>query len=556
MPNRDLIARSVDELIRERLNDARQGSIIQPPEDAGLDSDPLLPSQNGQAGGGWVTVSRIGYGKGDPKIPFSKFVGGFNPSDLHLSSLVAVDPVGTPNRPRQFTATPVATSGAPNERVDMRLNWYPPLTDTTGRWLVAVSLDTANNVQFRDVVESYLITRKDLGTGEEAVVAVVSHSDQFISAMRAYLEAEHAAGRAGATTDAVTLIATLSPDFTVEIKDPTTQEVLYTEPYVAGHEQSFTFTDSTAVNGHNYIYYIQALTGSQVESLAATAIPGAVQFASGLDVTPSPSWSSSYPNLTGAASGTEAFLDVAFSCGNLVSSVEVSLIPIMDSALTINTTPQPDTDPFILRTDPDPTKLQRPLAGTNVQKLTFIGRNLELWGGITAIDLGAGITFTNPGANLTKTRVGTSDDWVYTANLTVSAAVELGIKTMYVTLGSGGQAQHSTIEVIPEVAATEGPTLDDAGKVLYLNNLDPVFILTGKNLDKIQTLVPSSGTITINSKSPTQLTATYLGSYGMRVVTCTLVEGCTSTGKDTFKLYVTHDSGRDKPISIPQVSQA
>jgi hypothetical protein len=545
--NNNLLAKSVDDLIQKRLDDAGQGSTIQAPEDAGLHGDPLVPGQPGTMGGGWQTISRVGTGIGEKSIPFTKFSGGFNPSDLHISNLLSQNTTGTPNRPRQFTATPIATTGAPSEQLDMQLTWYPPLTDTAGRWMTYVSRDHADNIIFQDLVESYLISRKDLGTGEEAVVAVVSHADQLISAARAYLEAEVAAGRNGATTDMTTLIATINAAFMVNVEDPTTHVVLYSEPFIAGHEQPFTFVDHTAINGHNYVYYIQALTPVQVESQAATCIPGAMQFASGLDVSPSGSWNSSYPDLTGSNTGVTSSADFAFTCGNLVTGVEISLVPIMDDALTINTAPQPDTDPMIVNTDPDPIKLQRPTTGTNTQPVTFIGRNMELWGGITAIDFGTGITFSNPGVNLTKTRIGTTDDWTYVATVTVDSTVTLGIKTMTVTLGSSAQARHSTIEVISEVASTVGPTLNQYNTVLYLDSADPWFMLTGTNLDNIQTLVPNNGSITIVSKTPTELEATYSGANGYKTVTCTLVGGVVSTGKDTFKLFQTHSRDRSDP---------
>lgn len=543
-PNNNLLAKSVDKLIQERLDDRERDPIVRPPEDEGLSGDPLTPPQVGSTGGGFTSISRIGTGKGEPNIPFPKFTGGFNPSDLHISNLQSTDTVGTPERPRQFSATPVATTGAPSERLDMQLTWYPPLTDTTNRWLASVSRDLDGNIIFKDLLESYLISRKDTSTGEEAVVAVVSHGDQLIAAARAYLEAEFKAGRNGADTNITTLITTINNSFFVDVQDPSTHEVLYREPFLSGHEQPMTFLDHTAVQGHAYIYYIQAITPGQVESAAASTIPGAVQYAAGLDVSPSPSWSSSFPNLTGANTGVESFLDIAFNCGQLVTGVEVSLVPLLDDAITVNTTPQPDTDPVILRTDPDPIKLQRPNSGTNTQTVTFVGRNTELWGGITAIDLGAGITFTNPGTNLTKTRIGSTDDWTYVATVTVASTVALGVKTMLVTFGSGGQAQHSTIEVIPEIPSVQGPTLDQYNTTVYVEDTDGYIFLTGTNLDKITALVPSAGSIVINTKTPTELEATYSGARGPRTVTCT-APGTSSTGKDTFRIFVTHHTDRD-----------
>lgn len=556
-PNNSLLAKSVDDLVQQRIDAAGQDPIVQPPEDAGLDHDPLVPGMPGTMGGGWQTISRVGTGVGEKKIPFSKFAGGFNPSDLHLSNLGAHDTTGTPNRPRQFSAIPVATSGAPGEGINMLLTWYPPLTDTVNRWMTSISFDTGNNVQFADLIESYLISRKDLGTGEEAIVGVVSHGEQLISAARAYLEAEFAAGRNGADTDMMTFITVINPSFMVDVEDPTTHEVLYQEPFIPAHEAPFTYVDNSAVEGHNYVYYIQAITPGQVESKSASCIPGATQYASGLDVSPSVAWGSSYPDLTGSNTGTSSFVDIAFNCGSLVTGVEVSLVPIQDDALVINTAPQPDTDPLILKTDPDPIKLQRPASGTNTQTVTFIGRNLELWGGITGITFDTGITFSNPGVNLTKTRIGTTDDYTYVATVTVGTTATLGIKTMTVALQSGNQAQHSTIEVIQEVLPIVGPTLDQYGKNVYvdMNDVEPGIFLTGTNLDKILSLVVSGtgATLTITSKTPTELEATYSGSKGGKNVTCNLVGGAVSTGKDTFRLFVTQNLSGD-PNAIPKPS--
>ena len=554
--NNNLLAKSISDQIAEHLDAAGQDPIIQAPEDGGFDKNPLVPGQVGSTGGGWTGISRVGTGAADPSIPFTKFTGGFNPTDLNLSNLIGQSTVGTPNAPRQFSAIPTATTGAPNEKIDMLLTWYPPLTDTTGRWLCSLSVDLNNNSKLTDLLESYLISRKDTQTGEEVVVAVVAHSDTLISDAKAYLEAQFLAGHAGANTNQTTLITTIDPSFYVNVQDPVSHVVLYSEPFLSGHEQPFSFTDHTAINGRPYIYYIQAVTPGQVESAAASTIPGAVQFASGLDLSPLTSWCSSFPNITGTNTGTESFVDMGFNCGSLVTSVEVALVPLLDGAMVIDTSAAPDSSPIIVNTVPAPATLQVPSSGSTTQTVTFVGRNLETLGGVTAIDLGAGITFTNPSTNLTKTAVvGSSTDWTYVATVTVASTAVVGIRTMLVTVLSGGQAQSSTIQILAAIVSTVGPTFDQAGQVVYMDTSDQTFTLTGTNMDKVQTLVPVGGSITITSKTATMLNGTYTGVKGSHAVTSTLVGGCTTTGKDSFKIFLTNDASiiKGHPTLYPTI---
>lgn len=553
--NTQLLAAAVWKLVRDQQ--AQGASVVTPDSGANQPRNGLPPWLAGFIGGDMPGVNEVqqvtavGDGTAKNGFFFSPQAGGFNPNKLHMGAQLLHSETGTPNRPRAFTATPTYSSGLPDERIDVVLEWYAPLVDTVGRWLIQMNVDDGTgSLTTQDLVSTYLIRRQDMGTGEETVVAVVAHSNQYISALRSYLESEYAAGRAGANTDPLTLITTIDPSFDVNVTD-SHGTVLYTEPFVPGHENAFTFVDHTAIYGRNYTYQIQAITAGQEESAIATAIPGAATAASGLDISPSGSWCTSFPTVdAGVTSPTEAYLDFAFSAGALTTDIEMVLVPIQDDVVAIDTSWSPDTAPQILQTDPLEAKLYAPATGTSTQTLHFLGRNLELHGGISSIDLGAGITFTPSPTTLVKTQVGSTNDWIYAVQVVVASTAAAGIKTMTVTCGDASTAACSTITLSATPAVT-GPIWDQAGTTVRLDLLNRSFYLTGKNLDKMTGISTDSGAFpaTISEQTANKVLVTIGGVLPVVGLTLTaqLAIGVTSTGKDSCKVMVSVLRGPHNP---------
>jgi hypothetical protein len=379
------------------------------------------------------------------------------------------------------------------------------------------------------LIDTYLITRECQGTGDVVVVGAVSHNEQYISEIRSLMEA---AGTV--TTSATTHVATFDPSVIVD-------DVVVLP---ADQERFFYFTDLTAQFGKHYIYYVTAITQAQVESVALTIHPGDAQSDGTLDLQVGSSWVSSYPDLT-SPEGTRSFADFAVIVGGLTQQVEIGLVPVLPNAIPVDTTSDPADDPHVVSTNPSEAKLYRPTTGTRDNLLEFRGANMELAGGIQSISFGSGITQKTPlSSNIIKTQVGSTDEWDYQCRVAVDATAVLGPRTMTVTCVNGKTALCSTIKVDTyDPAATEGATFDQ--DKYYDSDVDCDVVITGKNLDRIDTIAVSSitnvllGTATIVTKSTNYLEFTYtLPRAGIYKIAATYKTPYVTTGKDSATLTI------------------
>lgn len=495
----------------------------------------------------------IGKGEAAPGFVFTRQPEAFVPQWVGRGTSVGRE-LPAPQAPRRSSCTTTFLQGVTGENVQNLLVWAAPLVDSSGRWLDNESMDfSTGTMEYSDSLLYYLVQREDLNTGEVSTVGMVAHSRQIIHPLRTFLAAEHAAGRPGATTDIYTRRATFHPSLYQNVLGTDGDPILdehgnnVTELVMPpGHEEYFQFLDTTAIFGHSYKYVITAITNDQKEGASRTVVPGAPQAAGGTEVAFAPAWCSTYPMVDAGANGQESYLDLTLQIGSLITDVEVSLIPIQDDVLEIDTSAPGESEPAIIETNPIEVLLYVSSVPTT-QVIEFVGRNIEACGGIASLTLGTGITLKTNG--ITKTQIGTSNDWKYQIQVDVAPTAVLGIKTMVITCLNGKTALCSQFKAITGTGAgTEGPTFEVPNQAYRFKIGDTLrFVIKGKLMASITgfTAEPNKTTVSIVSISANHVEVSCTNFTGAVTLVPTLMGGMVRTMKDTVRVSVTPNKGGD-----------
>lgn len=496
----------------------------------------------------------IGTGEAKTGFVFTQQPDAFVPQWVGRGSSVGQS-LPSPGAPRRCSCSTTYLQGVSGENVQNRLVWAPPLTDSSGRWLESSVIDrkTAATV-FADTLLYYLVQREDLNTGEVATMGMVAHSRQVIHSLRTFLEAEHAASRPGAVTDYYTSLATFDPSLYQTVLDINGNPVLDGDSnpikelvMPSGHEEYFEFLDTTAIYGHSYKYMITAISSDQREGMSVSVIPGDAQAAGGTEVAFAPAWCSTYPVIGAGATGSESYLDLTIQAGSLITDLDIALIPIQDNVLNIDTSAPGANEPAIIETNPAEILLYVGSV-SSVQNIQFVGRNIELCGGISTVTISNGITLH--AGSVQKTRIETTDDWKYTISVDVAPTATVGVKTMTITCVNNKTVMCSQIKAVAATGSgTEGPTFDDPDDTYRFTteDLEISFVIAGKNMGSITgfTATPNKTTVTVSNVSANAVMVSCTPFVGIVYLTPTLSAGKVRTMKDGCHVSVTPESGGD-----------
>lgn len=278
--NPSILAAGVKRIAEDVVAD-KQTSVIKPHEDSQGNNKDIQPGTTSAFKSDPLQYE--GTGAGAQGFEFSPMFDVFDPTEFTAPFNHFTVQEGTPYYPRlgDVTDTDPTTSGTPggSDRI-VTLSWSAPLVDTAARWLTTLTPSAGGTATVDEIIDSYMITRKrvevDPKDEETLVLGIVAHAKNSVAAIREYLE------------------TTANPDSTgfLAVTDPKTQRarfdasVFYVRTYLpaAGGNTAFTvkeiradkdlendnryiFVDNTAQPGIKYIYYIQAITKSQVEGL-------------------------------------------------------------------------------------------------------------------------------------------------------------------------------------------------------------------------------------------------------------------------------------------------
>lgn len=462
---KDSIAAAVRDLAHETVTDSLRPSVFQDVQTA-TDMD-IKPGTT--IGGVRKKLSGTGTGTGGGGAAFTNIPETFQPNQISAGA-GANQRFGTPAPPRAGSAVYRPTVGTDGSTMAVYLSWAPPLLDEGGRWLLNAQQSAISGIsQSTDLIQTYLIVRETNGLGEVATVGAVSHSEQYISEIKAALEL---AGKV--TTDSVTLMPTFDPS----ILDPE-GKLLIDETI----DKFFTFVDMTAQQGREYIYYISAITPAQEESDNLEIIPEAGS-GGNANIQLSSTWVSSFPDLA-SPDGTAAFADFIMKIGTAVTDVEIGIVPIAANVIPIDTTIPPEFDPFVTGTEPPQITLAKPASGSTEHLVVFKAKNVELAGGISNLLFRTGVSLKAPVAsNLSKKQIGSTDEWEYTARIVVTSAAEAGPLTMTLLCVNGATTTCSAIKIEGSaVVAGSGATFTTLR--IRAQEMAPSVIIHGTNMDRI-----------------------------------------------------------------------
>lgn len=521
---------AITPLIKQVVKDSDK-SVITPAYSS--DIQRIIAESSGSAASEPTTVI-VGTGDAKPGFVFTEKPSVFNVDRLSGTTAIS-SKQPSPQKPRRASAGASYVTGLSGENMAIVVTWAVPLVDTAGRWLEVIS-NSATGTSTEDSLSYYLVQRTNLRTLEVQTVGVVSHSAQAIARIRKFLEAEHAAGRAGAVTDAVTHVATFDTGLYQQVEDINGTPIMddgkvLKELIIPDAQEAWLrFTDTTAQYGESYQYLVTAVTSDQQEGMSVEIIPGAAQAAAGVSLSFAPGWCSTSLNSDGTA-----YLDLTVTTGSLVTDVDVVAIPIMDSAI-VTSYADTSADPYVVETNPVEVSLYVPGSGSYPQTVEFVGSGFESHGGIKSIDFGAGITVSI--AALSKTEIA-APSYRYTVPLQVAAGSNLGPRTASIVCSDGAAAYCSqfTCTSTPS-SATSGAVFDAAGKVLRGTELTTTMSFTGSALDTIASI--SYGTITKQSYNYLEVSFLF-PAFGTYTVNTTLKSGYTTGGKDYVYIVVAQD---------------